>query len=130
MGKESVEVMVLDDEAIVGERLKDFLEDKGLAVEAFTDSQQAIERIKEKTFDVVVSDYKMEGPTGFDVLRFINEQSPQTQVIIISAYATIERLRESQALTAFEFVNKPFQMNDLYKIVSKAARRKRKSPQD
>ncbi|MEW5947038.1 MAG: response regulator [bacterium] len=126
MSKTQIEIMVLDDEPIVGERLKDFLEGKGLTVETFTDSSKAIERIKEKQFDVVVTDYKMDGPTGLDVLRAINELSPSTQVIVITAYATIERIRESEALRAFEFVNKPFQLTDIHKKVLKAAKRKRK----
>lgn len=124
--KTAAEVMVLDDESIVGERLKEFLEGKGMAVETFTNSTEAMERIKNKRFDVVVTDYKMEGPTGLDVLRFINDQSPSTQVIVITAYATIERIRESEALRSFEFVNKPFQLDEIYKMVAKAAKRKRK----
>jgi len=126
MSNNPIEVLVLDDEPIVGERLKEFLESKGLNVETLTDSNKAIERIKEKTFDVVVTDYKMEGPTGLDVLKSINEVSPSTQVIVITAYGTIERIRESQALRAFEFVNKPFQLTEIHKQVVKAAKRKRK----
>ncbi len=54
-----VEVLVIDDEAIVCERLTEFLTGKGLYVEAFTESQKAIARMEKRTFDVVVTDLKM-----------------------------------------------------------------------
>ena len=63
-----IEVMVLDDEPIVCERVKNFLDKKGIATETYTDSQSALTRLREKTFDVIVTDVKMEGATGMDVL--------------------------------------------------------------
>lgn len=126
MTKVGIEIMVLDDEPIVGERLKDFLEGKGLSVESYTDSKKAIQRISEKDFDVLVTDYKMDGPNGLDVLRFVNECSPSTQVIVITAYTIMERIRESEALGAFDFVAKPFALSEIHRLVCKAARTKRK----
>jgi DNA-binding NtrC family response regulator len=58
--KNRAEVLVLDDEAIVCERLKAHLETNGFQVETFTESRQAMQRLTEKTFDVVVTDLKME----------------------------------------------------------------------
>jgi CheY-like chemotaxis protein len=55
-----IEVLVLDDELIVCERLKDYLERKEISVEIFTESQKALERLKEKTFDVIITDVKMQ----------------------------------------------------------------------
>ncbi len=114
--------MVLDDEPIVGDRLKPVLEKEGFAVEVYTDSTQAIECLKNKTFSVLVTDMKMRGPSGMDVLRFVKESSPSTQVIIITGYATIETNYEAQALAACHFIAKPFKMKDLVKLVIKAAK--------
>jgi DNA-binding NtrC family response regulator len=114
--------MVLDDEPIVGDRLKPVLEKEGFAVEVYTDSTQAIECLKNKTFSVLVTDMKMRGPSGMDVLRFVKESSPSTQVIIITGYATIETNYEAQALGACHFIAKPFKMKDLVKLVIKAAK--------
>jgi len=119
----AVSVLVLDDEAIVCERLKEFLEDKGLEVETFTESQKAIARLDEKNFNVVVTDLKMAGPTGMDVLRFIRDKMPSTKGIVITAYGQSENYREAQVLDAFEIVHKPFQMADLYKLIKTAAKR-------
>ena len=115
-------VMVLDDEPIVGDRLKPVLEREGFEVEVFTESERALERLKERSFHVLVTDMKMKGPSGMDLLRFIKEKAPSTQVIVITGYATIETSHEAQALGAFQFIAKPFKMKELAKLVGKAAR--------
>jgi DNA-binding NtrC family response regulator len=115
-------VLVLDDEPIVGERLRPALHKVGFEVEVFTDSATALDRLKEKDFGVLVTDMKMQGPSGLDVLRFIKDHSPTTQVIVITGYATIEANHEAEALGAYHFVAKPFKMKDLVKLVQKAAK--------
>ncbi|HEX7670908.1 MAG TPA: response regulator [Polyangiaceae bacterium] len=117
------EVMVLDDEPIVGDRLRPLLEKAGFHVEVFTDSSTALERLKEKAFSVLVTDVKMRGPSGMDVLRFIRENAPATRVIVITGYATIETSHEADALGAVHFVAKPFKLKDLVKLVTKASQR-------
>lgn len=118
-------VMVLDDEPIVGDRLKPVLEREGFEVETFTESEAALQRLKEKSFDVLVTDMKMRGPTGMDVLRYAKESATQTQVIVITGYATIETNREAEALGAYQFIAKPFKMAELAKLVSQAAKGKK-----
>lgn len=118
-------VMVLDDEPIVGDRLKPVLEREGFEVETFTESEAALQRLKEKSFDVLVTDMKMRGPTGMDVLRYAKESATGTQVIVITGYATIETNREAEALGAYQFIAKPFKMAELAKLVSQAAKEKK-----
>ena len=122
----NIEVMVLDDEPTVCERLKDFLEKKGMNVEAFIDSGTAVARLSQKRFQVVVTDLKMKGPTGLDVLVAIKKQSLPTQVIIITGYRTIEATRAAEFVGAYGFLDKPFQMDELYGLVEKAAKKARK----
>jgi DNA-binding NtrC family response regulator len=116
------DVMVLDDEPIVGDRLKPALEKEGFQVEVFTDSGSAIERLKQKSFAVLVTDVKMRGPSGMDVLRFVKESTPATQVIIITGYATIETSHEAEALGAVQFVAKPFKIKEIVKLVTKSSK--------
>jgi DNA-binding NtrC family response regulator len=123
---QSGDVLVLDDESIVCERLKRHLEKSGFDVETFTDSQTALERLAEKTFDVVVSDIKMKGPTGLEVLRFVNRQGKGTQVILITGYSVLETAREAEYCGVFDFVTKPFQLEKIEALVSKAAKRARR----
>lgn len=117
------DVMVLDDEPIVGDRLWPALEKEGFQVEVFTDSSAALERLKEKKFAVLVTDVKMRGPSGMDVLRFVAENAPQTKVIVITGYASIEASHEADAFGAAHFIPKPFKINELVKLVVKSSKR-------
>jgi DNA-binding NtrC family response regulator len=121
-----VEVLVLDDEAIVCERLRDYLEKKGMSVETFTESPKALDRLTEKSFDVVITDMRMEGATGMDVLLAAKRDSPGPEVIIITAYARFETLRDAEAARAFRYIAKPFKMSEMYTLVKKAARKSRR----
>jgi DNA-binding NtrC family response regulator len=124
--KKAIEVLVLDDEPIVCERLESYLAKKGMEVETFQDSTLALKRLEEKQFDVVVTDLKMDGPTGMDVLRTIREREYPTEVIIITGYATIEKTREADYIGVFEFIAKPFQLSVMQKLVEKAAKKARR----
>jgi DNA-binding NtrC family response regulator len=120
------EVLVLDDESIVCERLQEHLLKNGFSVETFTDSQTAMERLAGKRFDVVVTDLKMSGPSGLDVMHFVHRQALGTQVVIITGYGSIEAAREAEFSNVFGFVDKPFQMQTLTKLVGKAAAKARR----
>jgi len=120
------QVLVLDDEDVVCERLKAHLEKKGFEVETFTESQVAIDRMAAKAFDVVITDVKMEGPSGLDVLHFVRRESPGTQVIVITGYGSIEAVREAEYGGAFEFIHKPFTSKAMEALALKAARKARK----
>ena len=125
MGK-VVEVLVLDDEIIVCERLQEYLERKGMSVEIFTESQKALDRLKEKTFDVIITDVKMQGPSGIDVLTKVKKESYKSEVIVITGYSSLETFRQAEYIGAFEFIAKPFQMSEIYNLVKKAAKKARK----
>lgn len=117
---------MLDDEPIVCERLKDHLENSGFQVETFTESRQAMDRLVEKAFDVVVTDLKMEGPSGLDVLRFVRDRMQGTQVIMITGYASVEAARAADYTGVYEFILKPFQLDEMGKLVKKAAKKARR----
>jgi DNA-binding NtrC family response regulator len=119
--------MVLDDEPIVCERIKDFLGKKGITTETYTDSQSALNRIKEKTFDVIVTDVKMEGPSGLDVLVTVKKDNHRSEVIVITGYSPFESYREAKIVGAFDYITKPFKMDDLYQRIKKAAKKAQKS---
>ena len=119
-------VMVVDDEEIVCDRLKNHLEKNDLRVATFTNSKQALAALEEERFDVVVTDLKMAGATGLDVLQNVRQRGHPTQVIIITGYGSIEAAREAEAVGAYDFVCKPFELKDLTKKVKKAARRARR----
>lgn len=125
MGKQ-IEVLVLDDEQIVCERLKDYLEKRDVIVETFNESQHALKRIEEKSFDVIITDLKMEGPTGIDVLVAVKKMAARAEVIIITGYGSFETVREAEFVGAFDYISKPFKLSDIYNLVKKAAQKARR----
>ena len=122
MGNEKIQIMVLDDEEIVGKRLKTALEKSNYEVEIFQDSRMAVSRIAEKEFDIVVTDVRMEEIGGMEVLEHVLEKSARTQVIIITGYATVEVAREALTRGAFDFIAKPFKPGDLREVISRAVK--------
>lgn len=119
--KEKLEVMVVDDEPIVGKRLKPALTKYGYDVEVFDNPVKAIDRFDEKEFDVVVTDLRMENLDGIQVLEHVTAKSAKTKVIFITGYATVENAREALVKGAFDFIAKPFKPNDLRMAIAKAA---------
>ena len=119
---QSLEVLILDDEPIVGKRLKPALEKDGYVVEVFEDGRLALARLGEKEFDIVVTDVRMDEVDGIQVLEAVQRMSSRTKVIIITGYATVELAREALAKGAFDFIAKPFKPRDLRAVIEKAAK--------
>lgn len=116
-----IEIMVLDDEVIVGARLQPSLEKVGYAVESFVDSREALNRLREKHYDIVVTDLKMANVDGMEIHRFAKERWPDTVVIIITGFATVETAREALQSGAYDFIAKPFKISHLREVIEKAA---------
>jgi len=110
-------ILLIDDEPIVCERLKPALEKVGFEVETHTDSQAAVNRLAEEKFDVVVTDVKMRGPDGLDVLHFVKQHSPSTKVVIITGFATVETARQAMKSGAVDFIAKPFKISQLRDLI-------------
>jgi len=117
-----LEILLLDDEAIVGKRLKPALEKMNCNVEVFQDPQLAVGRINEKEFDIVVTDIYMDDMDGMQVLDIVHEKSPRTKVIMITGYAMISLARDAMEKGAFDFIAKPFKPDDLRVVIAKAAK--------
>ncbi|MCD6560956.1 MAG: response regulator [Deltaproteobacteria bacterium] len=118
---DKLEVLLLDDEPIVGKRLKPALSKNGCEVEVFQDPKKALERIGQKEFDIVVTDIRMDEIDGMQILEHVRDKSSRTKVIMITGYAMMSLAREAMEKGAFDFIAKPFQPNDLRKVIAKAA---------
>jgi len=118
---EKLNVMILDDEPIVGKRLTPALTKAGFEVEFFLNPREALARLDEKEFDIVVTDLKMEEVDGIQVLEHILSRCKNTRVILITGYATVEVAREALVKGAFDFIAKPFNPRDLRAVINKAA---------
>jgi CheY-like chemotaxis protein len=120
-GGGDLSVLVLDDEPIVGKRLKPALEKSGFVVECFERPAEALARLQEKEFDIVVTDLRMEGMDGIQILEHVMAHCKRTRVILITGYATVEVAREALVKGAFDFISKPFKPSDLRAVINKAA---------
>ncbi|MCL5269718.1 MAG: response regulator [bacterium] len=119
--KSRTRILILDDERIVCERLKPALEKIGFYVETFTESQAAVDRLAEATFDVLITDLKMRQPDGMEVMRFAKENYPAIKVIIITGYATVDNSCEAMRSGAEDFIAKPFKISKLLDLVVRLA---------
>lgn len=115
-----IHILVLDDEKIVGERLKASLEKEGHTLEIFINPSAALNKIREKVFDVVITDIRMDGVDGIQILEEVRKKSLKTKVIMITGYATLEVARESLTKGAFDFIAKPFKLKEIREAILKA----------
>ncbi|MFH1823800.1 MAG: response regulator [Candidatus Firestonebacteria bacterium] len=117
-------ILVLDDEESIVELIRDILSQKDYEVKGFTDAKEALECILKETFDVVLTDLTMPKMSGIEVLKKVKKISPQTEVIIITAYATLETAIEAVRLGAYDYLPKPFEIDDLKHRVGKCLDKK------
>jgi len=116
-------ILVVDDEPIVGKRLKPALTKSGHTVDVVESGKEAIRLLARQAYDVVVADIRMEGPDGLQVLRYVRTNSPRTAVIMITGFATVDLARETLTLGAFDFIAKPFRLDDLRNAIQRATER-------
>jgi DNA-binding NtrC family response regulator len=116
-----LDVLLLDDEPIVGKRLKPALSKLDCEVEVFENPRLALQRLAQKNFDIVVTDIRMDEIDGIQVLEETLKKSPRTKVIMITGYAMMSVAREAMGKGAFDFISKPFSPDDLRKVIARAA---------
>jgi DNA-binding NtrC family response regulator len=115
------DILILDDEPIVGARLKTLLEKDGHRVEVFTDPARALRYLEDKNVDIVISDIRMQAMDGIQVMNQVSQKSGRIKVILITGYATLELARESLTKGAFDFIAKPFKSIEIRETIQKAA---------
>jgi DNA-binding NtrC family response regulator len=106
-------VLVVDDEAGMRKSLAIMLRRDGYPVTEATGGTDALEQLGREVFDLVVADLNMDDLSGLEVLRHIKQTSPDIEVILMTAYGTIESAVEAMKLGAFDFITKPFQAEEI-----------------
>jgi DNA-binding NtrC family response regulator len=106
-------ILVIDDERSIRNTLKDILEFEKYQVELAEDGFKAIELLKSSDFDVILCDIKMPGMDGIEVLQHVEELKPDTPVVMISGHGNIDTAVESIKKGAFDFIEKPLDLNRL-----------------
>jgi len=119
------EIIVIDDEPIVCKSCKRILERVGYKVETFTAGKEALERLRQKVFDVAIVDLKMPEIDGMEILSRIRQDYPEIMVIMITGYSTVETAVKAMKMGAFDYVSKPFTPGELEIIVKNALEKRR-----
>ena len=117
-------ILLVDDEEKFVEMLAQRLEARGLEVGTAFSGDEALARLKEKDFDVIILDVLMPGKDGVDTLREIKQLKPLTEVIMLTGHATVETAINGMKLGAHDFLMKPTETKDLVDKITNAYRRK------
>jgi DNA-binding NtrC family response regulator len=120
MGEPKHKILVVDDDPEMGRLLSDFLQGEGFSVVTLEDSLQASRVLRGEEFDVMVTDLRMKGLKGLDLLDEAKKVAPLTPVIIITAFGTIESAIQAMKMGAYDYITKPFQMDEMALAIKKA----------
>src|SRR5437867_1128530 len=102
----------------------------GYGVSAASDGEEAIAHIDKELFDLVITDLKMPKAGGLDVLRAVKESSPESVVLIITAFASADSAVEAMKLGAYDYLSKPFHVDEVQLIVRNALEKRRLSTEN
>src|ERR1700722_6180264 len=117
-------ILVVDDEESIREFLEIMLRKEGYEVTCAEDGQKALEILKKKAFDMVISDLQMPNMTGLELLKSVNEQYPDMFFMMITAFGTTETAVEAMKLGAYDYLTKPFKIDEVRINIANALRSK------
>src|SRR4030066_1615840 len=120
----NVRILVVDDEMIVCESCKRILEEEGYEVETALSGKEAFDKMKTSPFDIVITDLKMPGIGGMEVLKTFRKEYPDSIIIMITGFSTVETAVEAMKLGAFDYIPKPFTPDEVAIVVKKAIEKK------
>ncbi len=118
-------ILIIDDHENTRFTLSMILKKEGFQVAEANDGQRAITLINRDNFDLVITDLKMEKVDGFEILNHVKRISPNTEIIVITAYATINSAIKAMKLGAYDYISKPFQREEIVLNVRKALEKRK-----
>ncbi len=113
-------ILVVDDEQSMRDFLSIMLKKEGYDVVTAENGGSALKVIQSEIFDLIITDVKMPGVDGIEVLRTAKDVSPETVVIMITAFATTETAVEAMKLGAYDYITKPFKVDEIKLVIQKA----------
>ncbi len=116
-------ILVVDDERSMRDFLKILLKKEGYSVETASDGNSALERIGEKAFNLVITDIRMDGMDGLQLLNHIKEQTPSLPVVMITAFASPGDAVFAMKNGAFDYISKPFNVDEIKTVIQSATSR-------
>ncbi len=118
LSTEKQSILIVDDEEIIRDFLSEVLEEYDISVAC--DGDEAINKLKDTRFDLVITDLRMPKVPGEEVVRAARELSPDTKVIVISGYSSLYTVSQSVNHGACAFLSKPFSIKELIQTVTNA----------
>ncbi len=113
-------ILVADDEIGIRQSLKKILEKEGYEVLTASNGEEAFKAIRSNSVDLLISDIRMAGMDGLELLKVCKSVSPYTEVIMITGYASVDTAVDSMKQGAYDYITKPFKKADILKAVQKA----------
>ena len=117
-------VLLVDDEKDFLEIMSERMEARGMEVTTATSTEEALEIIQGGIFDAIILDFQMPGMDGFEALKIIKSQRPESQIILLTGFATVEKGVEAMKLGATDFLEKPADMDALISKIKEAKAQK------
>ncbi|HRS96835.1 MAG TPA: response regulator, partial [Smithella sp.] len=117
-------ILIVEDGQSQREQLRDFLRSEGHAVSEAENGEKALQSFLKGHFDLILLDYKMPGMDGLEVLKEVKRINPEIDVIIITAYGTIETAVEAMKAGAFDYITKPVDLDELVILVRRVTERR------
>ena len=127
VSKKQARILVVDDEVNIREALAALLEDDGYHASKAASITEALDVLKKDRFDLVISDLRLNGQSGLYILRWMRETCPETEMIILTAYGTVEGAVEAMKLGAYDYIAKPVDRRRLGLLIEKALEKHRLS---
>ncbi|MDN3511438.1 MAG: diguanylate cyclase [Candidatus Jettenia sp. CY-1] len=121
--KEPIRILIVDDEEIIRDLLYDVLSQTGYKVKIAINGRDAVKQIENEPFEIVITDLRMPGVSGIELLQYVLKMNPDVCVLIMTAYGTIESAVNAMKLGAYDYICKPFELEEMKIIVEKAVER-------
>lgn len=117
MSEDAPRILLIDDEAIALANLSHVFEKEGYQVTACQDGESGLAEMQKQEFDLVLTDLKMPGIDGMDVLRHIRETTPEIPVIMITGHASLDSAVDAMKAGAYHYISKPFRLDEAREVV-------------
>ncbi|HEV2110460.1 MAG TPA: nitrogen regulation protein NR(I) [Gammaproteobacteria bacterium] len=121
MSKQALEIWIVDDDPALRFVMNEALKDAGFEVSLYTSAEEVRQALEHGQPAVLVSDVRLPGESGFDLLKFLRRERPKLPVIVVTAHADLESAVAAYQGGAFEYLPKPFDLDELAVLVNRAA---------
>ncbi len=126
MAESKLRILLIDDDYVLRSACENILTEAGYEVVSGRNAEEGLRYLKEGHFDIAITDYHMPSMNGLEFMRVIRSTSPQTDVIMITGYATIEMAVEAMRYGAFDYIQKPFNPDQLLITVKHLVQKREK----